>query len=849
MKFSLFNHKADNVPRQVERSLKQLRQRLAKPGLRPAKDGLLLSPAVFEGSRKNENVLELSAIVLDLDHGVPALGEICKKMRRTGCAFAVYSTHSHLRTTESNPKGERRYRVMVPLKSPVPAADHEALRRSIIEMTGLPADPAASALAQMYYAPAKASADAPYEYHVEDGDFLDWTKLHLSKTEPLKAPPDVDSSQSNGRVNKSDDELLSIMFSKSPAAERLYRGDWSGYRSQSEADLAFTNHVSSYFKDPDRIERVFRGSKLWRGKCDEKHGTTTYARMTIAKALQGRTEFYGNGNGHSPATLPAREKEDQWEPLATFYEHSRPGFPVDVLPEPFRSYVQGLARSIQVPVGLPAMLSLTVAAGAVAGHVRVQARRDWVEPTNLFTLSVLPPGHRKSAAFQKICEPVEEAERDLVFAKRDEIARAASEFRMLEERKSKLEKDASRADNPEDRKAKSEEAIAVAQQLASMRVPVTPRLIVSDATSEVLTTLLAEQGGRMSMFSTEGGPFETMAGRYNNSTPNFDVFLKGHSGDTLRVDRRGRSEFVERPALTVGCTVQPDVIRGFVAKPGFRGLGLLARFLYCLPESTVGRRQVDPQPLSEHDTENFRRTIRALAGIDPLMDRNGLSVPRMLYLTAEANNLLKTFERELEPKLSDDGELGSIADWAGKLAGAVVRLAGVLWLIENADSLLPWPEKISADTMKRAIELGRYLTEHARAAFAEMGANEQVENAKRLLRWIEKTGALSFSRREAHQAHRARFKTVDEIDPALDLLESHSCIRAQIDNVDRRPGRKASQAYDVNPFLFSESAKRSCAVTDDSEALPDDLVIPASVQNSVEAISACVDSQRERGTA
>lgn len=104
--------------------------------------------------------------------------------------------------------------------------------------------------------------------------------------------------------------------------------------------------------------------------------------------------------------------------------------------------------------------------------------------------------------------------------------------------------------------------------------------------------------------------------------------------------------------------------------------------------------------------------------------------------------------------------------------------------------------------MRNAIKIGRYLTEHARAAFAEMGTDEQLENAKRLLRWIERTETRKFTRRESHQAHRSRFKTVDEIDPALDLLESHNYIRVQADNSDKRPGRKASQAYDVNPFLF-----------------------------------------------
>jgi replicative DNA helicase len=237
----------------------------------------------------------------------------------------------------------------------------------------------------------------------------------------------------------------------------------------------------------------------------------------------------------------------------------------------------------------------------------------------------------------------------------------------------------------------------------------------------------------------------------------------------------------------------------------YRGRGLLARFLYSLPVSTIGRREIAPVPLSEKDRQDYRRVIRALAGIEPTTDQNGEAAPRLLFLSFEANEILKDFERELEPKLAEDGDLGVIADWAGKLCGAVVRISAVLWLAENFDRLNPWPKDISGDAMAQAIKIGRYLIEHARAAFAEMGADPQVENARRLLRWIEHDRVKVFTRRDAHQAHRARFKTVDEIDPVLDLLESHGYIRPQTQmDQEMRRGRKPSQSYEVNPHIFVE---------------------------------------------
>ena len=53
----------------------------------------------------------------------------------------------------------------------------------------------------------------------------------------------------------------------------------------------------------------------------------------------------------------------------------------------------------------------------------------------------------------------------------------------------------------------------------------------------------------MAVMSAEGGDvFDQMGGRYQRM-PNFGVYLKGHAGDTLRVDRVHRpAEYVEQPA-------------------------------------------------------------------------------------------------------------------------------------------------------------------------------------------------------------------------------------------------------------------------------------------------------------
>src|SRR6266487_2555221 len=137
------------------------------------------------------------------------------------------------------------------------------------------------------------------------------------------------------------------------------------------------------------------------------------------------------------------------------------------------------------------------------------------------------------------------------------------------------------------------------------------RLVADDITPEAAASLLADQGGRLAVLSAEGGIFATLAGRYSGA-PNLEVFLKGHAGDRLVVDRKGRdSEHIAQPALTLGLAVQPELLRDIAAMPGFRGRGLLARILYSLPATTVGRRRVGTPPPPESVVQTYTTNLRA----------------------------------------------------------------------------------------------------------------------------------------------------------------------------------------------------------------------------------------------
>jgi hypothetical protein len=475
-----------------------------------------------------------------------------------------------------------------------------------------------------------------------------------------------------------------------------------------------------------------------------------------------------------------------------------PPFPVEVLPGWLGEYVAAVATATQTPPDLAGMLALAVLATVAAGAVEVQPRPGWREPLCLFVAVGMDAGARKSSVFTALTRPVADFERDQAAAALPGITETAVLRRIADQAAAHAEVAAGKAPANQQEQTRAE-AIARTAEAANLVVPPIPRWLVDDATPEALAGLLATYG-RIALLSPEGDVFDQMAGRYNQAAgPNLGVYLKGHAADLLKVDRRGRPpEYVERPCLTIGLAVQPEVLRGLAGRPGFGGRGLLARFLYSLPESLVGRRQPGAPPVPTAVAARYALELQTLAA--SLAVPAGDDGPALLTLDQAAGELLLGFERDLEPRLAaGSGDLAHLAGWAAKLAGATCRLAGLLHLANHLRD--GWARLISADTLASAARLADYLTDHARAVFDLMGADPRVDDARWLLDWISRTGQAQFTRRDAHQAARGRFRKAADLEPALALLEEHGWVRrVDADPAGPKGGRPASPRFLVNPL-------------------------------------------------
>jgi replicative DNA helicase len=529
-----------------------------------------------------------------------------------------------------------------------------------------------------------------------------------------------------------------------------------------------------------------------------------------------------NGKQSPRAVPPAPEATvldaagDTWEePLPLRPVAVLPLFPTSALPDWLAQFVAAESVATQTPADLAGMLALSAVAALAAGIVRVQIRPGWQEPVNIYTATALPPGARKSAVFADMTRPLVRFDSDEVDRMRAIILEETVSKKIAERARDQAETAAGKA-TADSRDRLAAEAIDAADKAARIIVPAAPRLLADDATPEALSSLLADSPyGRIALMSPEGGLFEMMAGRYQ-SGPNLDVYLKGHAGDSIRVDRKSRNpEFVERPAVTVGLAVQPEVLRVLEDRPGFRGRGLLARFLYALPVNTVGGRVVGAPAVPREIGEAYRDKMQALARSlrdeaeaarlrrSASADDAAIGEGEVIVLTFDvaADLRLREFETELEPRLHpDSGDLAPVTDWAAKLAGAVARVAALLHLAETVDGRLSEP--VTVATVGKAIEIGRYLIGHAVAAFDLMGNSDPaLADARLFLQWIERTGAESFTRRDLFRALTGhRFPKVTALDPGIGLLEAHGYLRRTASPAPGSTGgRPRAPVFEVNP--------------------------------------------------
>jgi putative DNA primase/helicase len=194
------------------------------------------------------------------------------------------------------------------------------------------------------------------------------------------------------------------------------------------------------------------------------------ALVRVVEAAEGKDVSDHLAAGRSVEELVIADVSGWPQPTPLGVSTGLPSFPVDALPDWVRDHVQAIAEFTQTPVDLPACVALAVLATAVGGRVKVQVRGPWIEPTNLFTVTALPPGSRKSAVFSAMTKPLLLAETALVEKVEPKNLEVETMIKITEAELKRAREGAAKADTTRVREEKRDEAMTLGEVRAALRV-------------------------------------------------------------------------------------------------------------------------------------------------------------------------------------------------------------------------------------------------------------------------------------------------------------------------------------------------------------------------------------------
>lgn len=570
-------------------------------------------------------------------------------------------------------------------------------------------------------------------------------------------------------------------------------------------------------KDQRRVWRSFNASGVnpasvfqtayqrgWQGpkRCDRESHSVTIDREALRQNGTS-TNVKVMTAACKPMIAPAR---DAWydkkpEELRHAADASYP-FPIETaFPESIhwvRDFVKSVADSYQVPVDLPAMMVPPLGAVCGAKKYVIRVQPGWKENPALWSCVAMESGERKSAVFSEMLRPFVNWEREEGERVSGDLVRHRNKVESLRVRLKKArEIHAKKGD-----KACSVEMDEIGEQLwqADANTPTPPTVLTTETTTEGLAKLLVDNNERLLVAAPEADPLDVALGRYSRN-PNLGLWLAGHAGDaykTARITREGHT--IQSPALSLNVAPQPGALKALFGDEQAQERGFIARFLFSLPTSMLGFRDLDSPDISPEGRAIWQSTV------EQLLDIPFQKEPREIAMADDAAGTWRKFRLENESWVQPGGAKGLMRPWASKLPGAVARLAFALHVLG-----IPYgasQDKIPVETVSAALSWVPYLKSHVQALIGEVCEDPATVVAEKILDWAKEKQKHTFSRRDAFDKirHRTSVRRVHEIDPALEALEDSGWIRAIHESRpgSKRGGRPRSIKFEVHPSLLGE---------------------------------------------
>ncbi len=222
-----------------------------------------------------------------------------------------------------------------------------------------------------------------------------------------------------------------------------------------------------------------------------------------------------------------------------------------------------------------------------------------------------------------------------------------------------------------------------------------------------------------------------------------------------------------------------------------RDTGFAARLLFAWPGPALNPVFADEAA----DDEGIRALLRRISEL-----ARPAAEPGWFDLKPAAMERLQELLPRLD-RLRRDAE-GSEAAWIGKGAGTILRLAGLLALLDWAeDGTADLPDNIDAPVLDRAHALwSDFFLPHARRVFGETGDTGHDRLVRRAARWLKRSRFTTVSREDIRRIALSQAVNAEGADLVIERLELAGIVRPVACEAQGRRG-PLRRRWEVSPAL------------------------------------------------
>ncbi|MCH8853966.1 MAG: DUF3987 domain-containing protein, partial [Planctomycetes bacterium] len=422
----------------------------------------------------------------------------------------------------------------------------------------------------------------------------------------------------------------------------------------------------------------------------------------------------------SPTDKTPQRKQKRKAPPIPAYKP----FPVDVLPEPMRSFINQASTAIGCDLSYTALPLLAGLASAIGNTHRIQIKYGWSEPSVLWCVIVGESGSLKSPAIDAALGRI-----------RQRQAKALAEFKKeLEEYDREAE--VHKVNMSEWRKSghKNGEPMPLPPEK-----PTSGRSWCSDTTVEALAALLDDAPRGILVIRDElSGWLRSFDAYKSGKGADVAHYLEMHRAGHLLVDRKTGDRTtisVPRAAVSIVGGIQPETLRRALGEENFEN-GLAARFLMTMPPRRCKRWRdaMQSRVLEGRLNDVFDWLFALEAG----MDENGEPRPILIPLSPEGRSAWISFYNEFA--IEQASLTGALAAAMSKLEGCAARLALIVHLVRCATEEVTLGNPIDAESIRIGVRLVHWFVYETKRVYAILGEADGDRENRQLVELIERKG-------------------------------------------------------------------------------------------------------------